>query len=122
MRRSTSMKVLIFGATGMLGHKVWQRLSVRFPQTFATMRSAWADVADCGLFDRNRIIDRVDVFDDPAANRVMDDIGPDVVINCIAVTKRRGQSTDSLASIELNAAFPHRLARWVTAHGARLIH
>ena len=116
------MRILVFGATGMLGHKMWQRLHQHFPDTFATMRSPYADFARCGLFQRDRIIDQLDVADFHAAVRILDDVRPNVIVNCIAITKRRGESADPLASIELNAALPHRLASWSQARGARLIH
>jgi dTDP-4-dehydrorhamnose reductase len=116
------MRVLILGATGMLGHKMWQRLRARFPDAFATMRGRREDFAHCGLFDTDHVIDRLDVLDVSALARTLEKIRPDAIVNCIAVTKRREQSDDPLASIELNAALPHRLARWSSSNGARLIH
>jgi len=116
------MRILILGATGMLGHKLWQRLSHRFDDVHATMRAARAAYAYCGLFDSPRIVEGVDATDFGALARVLDTIAPQTIVNCIAVTKRREATDDALASIELNAALPHRLAAWAAKHGARVIH
>jgi dTDP-4-dehydrorhamnose reductase len=117
-----SMRILILGAGGMLGHKLWQRLPERFPDTWATLRARRSHYARTGLFDSSKVVDGLDAMDFAAVVRVLDDIRPQAVVNCIAVTKRREAAADALASIELNAALPHRLARWAEARGARLIH
>ena len=114
------MRILILGAGGMLGHKLWQCLSERHAETYATLRGTKDASAYDGLFASARVIDRVDALDFSALERVLDAIRPDVIVNCIAVTKRR--KADALASIELNAAFPHRLCAWGTTKGARVIH
>jgi len=116
------MRILILGATGMLGHKLWQRLSARFPDVYATMRAPRSAFTACGLFDSPRVIDRVDASEHGALERVLDDVRPGEIVNCIAVTKRREATDDALASIELNAALPHRLARWAQTNRARLVH
>ena len=117
------MRILILGAGGMLGHKLWQHLSRRYArQTYATLRGARDESAYGGLFAGANVIDRVDALDRAALERVLDTIRPEVVINCIAVTKRREGAADALASIELNAALPHRLCAWGAAHGARIVH
>ena len=87
------MRVLILGATGMLGHKLWQRLGARFPETYATMRVAKADFAYCGLFDNTNVIARVDALSVPALERILEKTNPDAIVNCIAVTKRREAAT-----------------------------
>jgi len=116
------MRILILGAAGMLGHKLWQRLSQRFDDVHATIRAARGAYAYCGLFESARIVEGVDASDFPALAQVLDSIAPQTIVNCIAVTKRREAADDALASIELNAALPHRLAAWAAEHGARVIH
>jgi len=115
------MRILVLGATGMLGHKLWQWLPQRFPETFATVRSR-PRLPACRLFDDERVIDGVDATDFGAVAAVLDRLGPQVIVNCVAVTKRREGSADTAASIALNALLPHQLARWAAAHDARLIH
>jgi dTDP-4-dehydrorhamnose reductase len=47
---------------------------------------------------------------------------PEVVLNCIGVIKQLREATDAVASISVNALFPHQLAGMCGAAGARLVH
>lgn len=116
------MRILILGVTGMLGHKLWQRLGARFPDTHGTLRARRADFAACGLFDSDRVVDGLDAARFADVEAVLNRIRPDRIVNCIAVTKRREKALDPLTCIELNAALPHRLGRWAAGNGARLVH
>jgi dTDP-4-dehydrorhamnose reductase len=115
------MRVLILGATGMLGHKLWQTLPGRFADIHATVRSR-PRLPGCTLFDSARVIDGVDAADFRTVAAVLDRLGPQAIINCVAVTKRRQASGAAVASIALNALLPHQLAAWGAANGARVIH
>jgi dTDP-4-dehydrorhamnose reductase len=116
------MRIVILGATGMLGHKLWQRLPQRFADTYAIIRRRRADPANHGLFSGNNVIDGVDMSDFPALAVALERARPDVIINCVAITKRRELMIDPLPSITLNALLPHQLAAWARRHAARLIH
>jgi dTDP-4-dehydrorhamnose reductase len=116
------MRILILGAAGMLGHKLWQRLNEGFDDVHASLRATRSSYARFGLFDSPKVHDGIDAADWAALERFLDRLRPAVVVNCIAVTKRREAAADSLASIELNAALPHRLSAWAEAERARLIH
>jgi len=115
------MRVLILGGTGMLGHKLWQRLGARFADCQTTVRGKRADYERFGLFDDPRVIEKVDVTDPRRLAASLDAAAANVVVNCIAVTKRREAPARPTASILLNAWLPHRLAEWTAAHDARLI-
>lgn len=115
------MRILILGGTGMLGHKLWQRLGARFPDCRVTMRGKRERYRSFKLFDDARVIENVDVTDASRLTAVLDSAAPQVIVNCVAVTKRREQSAAPAPSILLNAWLPHRLAEWTQAHGARLI-
>ena len=115
------MRILILGATGMLGHKLWQLLPRRFADTHATVR-ARPLLPGSRLFEDERVITGIDCTDFPAVAAVLDHIRPKVVVNCVALTKRRKDSEDAAASIALNARLPHQLAGWCGEHAARLIH
>jgi len=116
------MRILILGAAGMLGHKLCQQLGQRFADVHATIRGPVADARHIDLLGKTQLIGGIDAMDFGCVRQALDRLGPQVVINCIAVTKRRAVADDALISIELNAALPHRLAAWATAHAARLIH
>ncbi len=47
---------------------------------------------------------------------------PEAVVNCVGIVKQRPSANDAIASLEINALLPHRLARLCRIAGARLIH
>src|SRR5688572_4459918 len=102
------MRILILGGTGMLGHKLWQHLSQRFDETYATVRLQREAYARFGLFDHARIIDNTNVEDFGLLKRVLERVAPTVIVNCVAVTKRRDEAIDTVANITLNALLPHQ--------------
>lgn len=114
-----SMRVLILGGTGMLGHKLWQLFSQRF-DAFATFRQSPANFAN--LFDPARSVTNVSANDFDTVTRAVATVKPSVVINCIGIVKQDAAAKDPVQSITINALFPHRLAELCRAAGARLIH
>ncbi len=116
-------KVLIFGATGMLGHALFGLLSERGDlDVHATARRR-------GGFSRwfppelaARIHASVSAEDFGSVLRALDEAAPDVVINGIGVIKQLPEAQDPIVAISINALFPHRLALACKAAGARVIH
>src|SRR3982751_3325121 len=115
------MKALIIGGSGMLGHKLWQTLSSRF-DTFVTFRQPASAYKHHGIFDPARMIGNVSTSDFDSLTRILAETKPDVVINCVGIVKQDAAAQDPLASIAVNALFPHRLAQLCRAAGARMIH
>jgi dTDP-4-dehydrorhamnose reductase len=118
---SGKMRVLILGGNGMLGHKLWQTLAGRF-DTYATFRQSAAAPLRLGLFDAKRALGHVSAQDFDSVVRALAVARPDVVVNCIGIVKQGAAASDPVASIAVNALFPHRLAELSRASGARLIH
>ena len=116
-----SRRVLILGASGMLGHKLWQRCRDRF-DTWATVRSAYQDYERFGLFDPERLVTDLDITDFDRMAQALAAIRPQVVVNCIGIVKQRPAAQDPIAALTVNALFPHRLARLCQAAGCRLVH
>ena len=115
------MRILILGGTGMLGHKLWQRLGARFPDTHTTIRGTRADCRRFRIFDDPRVMEHVNVANRDQLSAALEQAAPNIVVNCVALTKRRESPGGLASSILLNAWLPHRLAEWATANGARLI-
>ena len=116
------MRILILGGSGMLGHKLWQRLSVRLPETFVVIRHSRQVYKEFKLFEDSRhVVDNIDAMDFPAIQSVLGKIRPDFVLNCIGITKRREAANDPAASITLNSLFPHKLAKWGQDNNAKVI-
>ena len=114
------MKVLILGAGGMLGHKLYQVLGERFEVT-GTIRGDVGRLHSYGIFDPARIVEGVDVADTFAVERVLTEVRPDVVINAVGVIKQKPSAKDVETTLTLNSIFPHRLAAFGDQFGFRLI-
>jgi dTDP-4-dehydrorhamnose reductase len=117
--------VLVLGATGMLGHKLVQRLKAHGLSVFGTIRShsiPATPAARVALGSADRILTDIDVLHDRALAGAVDVAEPDVVINAIAVIKQFDTTKDPVTSIEINSLLPHRIAKLCAKRGARLIH
>jgi dTDP-4-dehydrorhamnose reductase len=114
-------RVLIVGATGMLGHKAWQLWRDRF-ETWAAIRGRYAQYAKLGLFCPDRLVEAVDADDAESVGRAFAAARPEVVVNCVGIVKQLPEGKDPLIALSINAMFPHRLAGLCRRAGARLIH
>lgn len=115
------MRILVLGATGMLGHKLWQVCSESF-ETRGTARGAPSSYAHVAFLDPRRLIGGVTAADIESVGRAIAGARPDVVVNCIGVVKQAAAARDPIESISANALFPHLVAGVCARHGARLIH
>lgn len=116
------MKVLILGATGMLGNAVFRFFSAdAVLETWGTLRGGSA-LRHFPQHSHARLLSGVDVLDQDALTFAMAKVRPDVVINCIGLIKQLADAKDPLTALPINAMLPHRLARLCDLAGARLIH
>lgn len=115
------MKILILGATGMLGHKLMQMLSQRYSVT-GTIRDDALKLADHPLFEEMNIIGNVQADNLLSIQNALETVKPDVIINCIGIVKQLPAAQDPLPSIAINALFPHQLAHICRQKNIRLIH
>jgi len=99
---------------------LWENLPTSFPETFVTIRNGRGDYGS--LYQSNRVIENVDVSDLNALTGVFKAIQPNVILNCIGLTKRREEPDNPILSMFLNALFPHHLAKLAGDIGARVIH
>jgi len=115
------MRILILGATGMLGHKLWQVCSEEH-EAYATVRGDRDAYGNSGVLDPKRVIEGVTVDDEASIRRAVEKAEPDVVVNCIGVVKQSPAAKDPIISLTVNSVFPHKLANLCRVAGARLIH
>lgn len=116
------MKILILGATGMIGNAMFRVMAGDTSHnTFGTLRSE----RDLAFFDAGaskKLLVGIDVENSDALLRAIVTVRPDVVINCVGATKHKASGNDALSAIPLNALLPHRLAKLCEGFGSRLIH
>ena len=96
-------RIIVLGSTGMLGHKMLERLRLHYMDVEGLSR-------EDGLWVGNR----------EATDKLFRGIKPEVVINCVGYVKQR--SPHIVTNIQTNALFPHYLQGWCEDWGARLIH
>jgi dTDP-4-dehydrorhamnose reductase len=115
-------KVLVLGATGMLGNAVL-RLFAHSPG-YTVVGSVRSSDATRLLPEalRSRIVAGVDIHDTNGLLRLFEQATPDIVINCIGVVKQLAEVDDPLVTIPVNSLLPHRLLRLCRVARARLIH
>jgi len=82
--------------------------------TVATLAPRWlSNISAFEVFSA----DRPDIVGD-----LLDRVRPDVIVNGIGIVKQREAAASPLAFIEINAAFPHRLAEASQTRDIRLVH
>lgn len=116
------MKILVIGASGMIGSTVLRVLSEKKDwEVSGTVR----DESVKRFFSTpigEHLIAGVDVEHQDSLVKVLDQIRPNVVVNCAGLTKHKPEADDPLVSIPINTLMPHRLAGLCGLVGARLIH
>lgn len=116
------MKVLVIGASGMIGSTVLRVLSEKNEwEVFGSVRDASVQPFFLPSIGE-RLLTGIDVERSDSLIRVLDKIRPDVVVNCAGLTKHKPEAEDPLVSIPINTLMPHRLAGMCKLVGARLIH
>ncbi len=115
------MKILILGATGMLGHRLVADLGQGFAVTGVLRGDARAWAEHPALRGR-RLLSGLDAMRPESIAPLLDAERPDVVINCIGIIKQLAQAKDPVPCITLNALLPQRLAELCQERGLRLVH
>jgi len=112
------MKILIFGATGLIGSNLYKYLSKNNYDVFGTYRNQQSyqilsneNYKKLLYFDFHNI--NVDIY------KFVNNIKPDVIINCIGITKHINESVENF--IRVNSLFPHQLAKVSNKLDARFI-
>ncbi|HEY2846949.1 MAG TPA: sugar nucleotide-binding protein, partial [Pyrinomonadaceae bacterium] len=114
------MKVLILGATGMLGHKLYQDLGQNF-EVWGTIRGEVSELDVYGFYNAEKIIGSVDAADIGSVQRALNIACPDVVVNAIGAIKQVAAGNDPIDALTVNSIFPQKLAKLTDHRGARLI-
>lgn len=113
------VRVLVLGASGMLGHKLAQRLAPRF-DVAAALRTVLPGSPTSHALANVRVVEAS--ADIASVEAVLDAFTPDVILNAIGIVKQLKAAHDPIASITVNALLPHRLAALTASRHARLIH
>jgi len=113
------MKILILGGDGMIGHKMAQVLSNFNHEITVSIREQRELTKQC--FSSQVKVFFIDFLKENVVT-FLNIVKPDVIINAIGITIRRGVNEHVSDAIYLNSYFPHQLANWAGIHNKRLIH
>lgn len=114
------MRVLVIGATGMLGHKLLTRWNRRF-DVAGTVRSTRGSIGEKEALAGIRLYPDVDVEDFTTVERTVAEFGPEVIVNAAGVIKQLPSSKNVVKTLSVNSIFPHKLAELAGRAGAYLI-
>jgi dTDP-4-dehydrorhamnose reductase len=115
------MRVLIFGGTGMLGHKLLQKLNRDF-DVYGTVRREFDFSKAIPCWAASGVVTNVAVEYRASVARAIRTVRPDAVVNCIASPPWVQTREELRGCIAVNARFPLDLAALCHSAGARLIH
>ncbi len=117
-------KVLILGASGMLGHAVFKHFYNSNAYTvYGTVRNKNNNLGK--YFDDDEfihIIEGINADNFDSFMHAFEVAKPDIVINCIGIIKHLPEAKNYLKSINVNTFLPHRLAQLCAIAKARFIH
>lgn len=115
------MRVLVLGASGMLGNAMLRVMSGQENWTvYGTLRSP--NPALQALAPQAQLLHGIHADQPDSLLAAFAQSRPEVVINCVGLVKQLVGSDDPLAAIPINAILPHRLARSCELAQARLVH
>jgi dTDP-4-dehydrorhamnose reductase len=116
------MKVLIIGATGMLGYSLFSNLSEYSElEVYGTVRNIKGKERFFVDYP-TQLIEGVNVDDVCNVEAVIANLKPDVVINCIGLIKQHDIAKQHTDAIAVNSLLPHQLASICTQFEAKFIH
>jgi dTDP-4-dehydrorhamnose reductase len=111
-------RVLVLGASGMLGHE-----SIR---VLAPDMEVWGACRDPGALPdlgipKRRLLGGLDAARPDDLEAMVQAARPDLVVNAVGIVKQREEAGDAIPTITANSLWPHAVARACAAHGARMV-
>jgi len=116
------MKILVLGASGMIGHKIWQYLNNKFTDTYFSLHHSYEQYEHLKIFPNVNYIDNFNAQNFPEAIKAIGSINPDIIINAIGITIRKGIDQNPEYTKKINSDFPHLLAEYCNKTNSKLIH
>lgn len=116
------MKIIVMGASGMLGHVVLAVLSKKSSlDVIGTVRSMQSiNRLHMNLRKRCHVLSDIENLDQLVS--LFSTQKPDIVVNCIGVIKQLEYANDPISVLPINSILPHRLSNLCKLSNARLIH
>lgn len=116
------LKILILGASGLIGHKLFQTIQTAGHNTYGILHGQKSAFPNIEFLQSDVIIESVEATDFDKFHGILYAIKPDVVLNCVGITKRRDEVNDPVYALSVNSLFPHKLANLAKDMNFRVIH
>src|SRR3989338_10912695 len=116
------MKILIFGASGMIGHKMYLHLQECGHDVYGTLHHDLKNYQACSFFKTHTMFPHVDVTDRQKVTDVLEGLKPDVIINCVGITLRKPEIKNLEYCTNVNSEFPHFLKNWAIQNDSYMVH
>ena len=114
------MKILILGASGMLGSTIYKFFENKPSYDIIFYKRSISNYNGFfnSSFERNNnmpsLIDKIE--------KIVEVENPDFIINCIGIIKQIKDTNDSILNIEINSLLPHKIAKLSDIYGFKFIH
>lgn len=116
------MKVLVLGASGMIGSTMFSVISEQSEyEVLGTIRDDRVKRFFPATIASN-LVANLDVQKHEDLVNILNEIRPNVVINCVGLTKHKAGASDPLIAVPINTIMPHKLAKLCSSLDSRLIH
>lgn len=115
-------KVLVVGASGMLGHMLFHVLSKNSALEIAGAVRSIAKTPMLKELGVGRIFDGFDAKSQDSIEAVFKIFKPEIVVNCVGVIKQQPDGANNLECIELNSRLPHVLNNISKIYNSKFIH
>lgn len=112
------MKILVLGASGMLGHMLFAELLRRGFDVYGSARR----VMPCKPAWRARLRGGLDARNPATVEEALTAVRPDVAINAVGLIRQIPEGREALPCLLINAVFPWRLVELCRQRHIRLIH
>ncbi len=120
------MKILIFGAGGMVGHKIFEVLTSKGLPVYGTFKRSQTDYNQIDFFKKaiseNKILENIDLNHDASLFGVLDSLKPDIILNCVGITLRKEEIKNLDYCLRINSFLPHKIRCWAEQNKAYLVH
>ncbi len=115
-------RILVLGASGMLGHMLVRVLSENHTVFGTTLSPYLGSSPLVRILPRENWFDTVNVSTIEAVEQTINSVKPDVVLNGVGLIKQKMTPNVNSHAIHINSLFPHQLLELCKKVDTRLIH
>lgn len=119
---TASKRVLVLGASGLLGHMLVRVLSENHTVFGTTLSPYTGSSPLLRILPRENWFDTVNACTIEAVEQIISDVKPDVVLNGVGLIKQKMTPSVNSYAIQINSLFPHQLLELCKKTETRLIH